>query len=100
MKITHGRHCTCSACAREDWTQRWIAPCGMHGSSCPREYQPLGLAGALDEDDVRIRATSYIDRAIASFKDKPSSSEREAAIKKVEKATQVLVDLRVGRTEG
>jgi hypothetical protein len=47
-KITHGRHCTCSACAREDWTSPGIAPCGMHGSSCPRRYQPWGLAGSRD----------------------------------------------------
>ena len=47
-KITHGRHCTCSACAAEDWTDPRLAPCGMHGSSCPREYQPWGLAGTRD----------------------------------------------------
>ena len=51
-KITHGRHCTCSACAREDWTQEWIAPCGMHGSSCPREYQPWGPAGTFNWADA------------------------------------------------
>jgi hypothetical protein len=51
-KITHGRHCTCSACAREDWTQEWIAPCGMHGSTCPREYQPWGLAGTFNWVDA------------------------------------------------
>lgn len=44
-RITHGRHCTCSACAREDWTNPELAPCGMHGSSCPRSYRPLGAAG-------------------------------------------------------
>lgn len=44
-RITHGRHCTCSACAREDWTQTHLAPCGMHGPSCPRVYAPLGGAG-------------------------------------------------------
>ncbi len=42
--ITHGRHCTCSACAREDWTDlRFV--CGMHGHECPHSYQPLGAAG-------------------------------------------------------
>lgn len=44
-RITHGRHCTCSACAREDWTNADLAPCGMHGDDCPALYQPWGLAG-------------------------------------------------------
>ena len=43
--ITHGRHCFCSACAREDWTNPELAPCGMHGSSCPRVYAPFGRSG-------------------------------------------------------
>ncbi len=44
-RITHGRHCRCAACEAEDWTNPALAPCGMHGSSCPREYAPLGRAG-------------------------------------------------------
>lgn len=44
-RITHGRHCICSACAREDWTNPRFAPCGMHGPGCPQRYQPLGAAG-------------------------------------------------------
>lgn len=44
-KITHGRHCTCSSCAREDWENPDLAPCGMHGSVCPALYQPWGRAG-------------------------------------------------------
>ena len=44
-KITHGRHCACSSCACEDWTNADLAPCGMHGSDCPALYQPWGLAG-------------------------------------------------------
>lgn len=39
-RVTHGRHCTCSACAREDWT-RITAPCGMHGPDCPAVYAPI-----------------------------------------------------------
>jgi hypothetical protein len=38
--VTHGRHCTCSACAREDWT-RITSPCGMHGPDCPAVYAPI-----------------------------------------------------------
>ena len=38
--VTHGRHCPCSACRREDWT-RITAPCGMHGPTCPSEYAPI-----------------------------------------------------------
>ena len=44
-RITHGRHCTCTPCAREDWTNPALAPCGMHGKDCPQEYAPLGAAG-------------------------------------------------------
>ena len=44
-RVTHGRHCTCSACAREDWTNPGLACCGMHGNDCPALYQPLGRAG-------------------------------------------------------
>jgi len=43
-RITHGRHCTCTPCAREDWTKT-LSPCGMHGPDCPALYQPWGMAG-------------------------------------------------------
>lgn len=39
-QVTHGRHCPCSACEREDWTQPHLAPCGMQGPSCPPVYAP------------------------------------------------------------
>ena len=45
QRITHGRHCTCTPCRVEDWTNPALAPCGMHGRDCPREYAPLGGAG-------------------------------------------------------
>ena len=54
-RVTHGRHCTCSACAREDWT-RIKAPCGMHGSDCPAVYAPLGAAGTTISHDPTQRA--------------------------------------------
>lgn len=44
-RITHGRHCLCSACAAQDWAEPGLAPCGMHGPSCPPVYAPLGAAG-------------------------------------------------------
>lgn len=43
--ITHGRHCTCTPCRVEDWTNPKLAPCGMHGADCPPVYAPLGCAG-------------------------------------------------------
>ena len=46
QKITHGRHCICTPCAVEDWTNPALAPCGMHGKDCPQEYAPLGPAGS------------------------------------------------------
>ena len=42
-RVTHGRHCSCSACAREDWT-RITGPCGMHGKNCPAVYAPISPA--------------------------------------------------------
>lgn len=53
-RITHGRHCICSACAAQDWAEPGLAPCGMHGPSCPPVYVPLGAAG----DVQRPSATS------------------------------------------
>lgn len=44
-RVTHGRHCTCTPCRNEDWTQTRLAPCGMHGKSCARAYAPMGRAG-------------------------------------------------------
>lgn len=44
-RITHGRHCICSACAAQDWAEPGLAPCGMHGPSCPPMYTPRGAAG-------------------------------------------------------
>ena len=49
-RITHGRHCTCTPCAAQDWTEPQLAPCGMHGPDCPAEYQPLGGAGTYVAD--------------------------------------------------
>lgn len=46
-RVTHGRHCTCSACARENWANAELSCCGMHGPSCPQVYAPLGPAGSL-----------------------------------------------------
>jgi hypothetical protein len=39
-RVTHGRHCLCSACKQEDWT-RITSPCGMHGEGCPAVYAPI-----------------------------------------------------------
>ena len=48
--MTHGRHCPCTGCANEDWTQDDLAPCGMHGPSCPNVYAPRLSAGKETED--------------------------------------------------
>jgi hypothetical protein len=44
-RVTHGRHCICSACAAQDWAEPGLAACGMHGPSCPPVYAPIGPAG-------------------------------------------------------
>lgn len=51
--ITHGRHCPCSPCAREDWTRPDLAPCGMHGPDCPAVYAPL--PAPLPEPTISLR---------------------------------------------
>lgn len=45
VTVTHGRHCKCTACARQDWGEPGLACCGMHGPGCPPRYEPLGYAG-------------------------------------------------------
>ena len=45
QRVTHGRHCICSACAAQDWSKPQLAACGMHGPSCLPRYAPLGGAG-------------------------------------------------------
>jgi len=42
-RVTHGRHCPCTACKQEDWT-KITAPCGMHGPECPAVYAPVEAA--------------------------------------------------------
>jgi hypothetical protein len=44
-RITHGRHCVCTPCSRQDWALPELAACGMHGPDCPRSYQPWGAPG-------------------------------------------------------
>jgi hypothetical protein len=39
-RLTHGRHCPCSACCYQDWSDPRLAPCGMHGKDCPPVYDP------------------------------------------------------------
>jgi hypothetical protein len=43
-RLTHGRHCPCSACAAEDWTRPGLSFCGMHGPTCPAIYAPISRA--------------------------------------------------------
>lgn len=57
-RITHGRHCICTACKNEDWTNPILAHCGMHGPSCPPRYQPFGVAGHTAEQPSHPAAPS------------------------------------------
>jgi hypothetical protein len=50
-KQTHGRHCPCGACARQDWT-KITGPCGMHGKDCPPVYAPLGAGRGSDTSNA------------------------------------------------
>jgi len=59
-QVTHGRHCECSACAREDWT-RITGPCGMHGASCPAVYAPIKAMS----DDVLSAALLRVEKRLA-----------------------------------
>lgn len=79
-RITHGRHCTCGACASEDWTNPRLAPCGMHGSSCPREYQPLGRPGMYEDstEPQPVITERMIERA-ALWMDVATNGEERAS---------------------
>ena len=74
LRITHGRHCACGACARQDWAEPGLAPCGMHGSSCPPRYDPRGVAGDLigEGDLIEASTRDLVLHIIASELDKPS----------------------------
>jgi hypothetical protein len=48
-RLTHGRHCPCTGCASEDWTQPHLGPCGMHGVKCPPIYAPAALSVRAEE---------------------------------------------------
>lgn len=60
-RVTHGRHCVCSACAAQDWAEPSLAPCGMHGPSCPPLYAPIGAAGDVVPARPVVEATSDDD---------------------------------------
>lgn len=59
-RVTHGRHCPCSACAREDWT-KITGPCGMHGAECPAVYDPLPQVA--EGRERRFAAVAYTLRS-------------------------------------
>lgn len=47
---THGRHCLCTPCCLQDWSEPELAPCGMHGSACPPVYDPYERAARVIEN--------------------------------------------------
>lgn len=53
--VRHGRHCPCSACAREDWTNPDLAPCDYHGIACA--YSPA--APPVPAGDERRTVLAY-----------------------------------------
>lgn len=59
-RVTHGRHCPCSACKREDWTRPELGPCGMHGEGCPAVYAPLPSAAGSSVPDTSGREKAYV----------------------------------------
>jgi hypothetical protein len=60
MNVTHGRHCPCTACKQEDWTNPRLAPCGMHGPGCPAAYAPIER-GHLATQTGNLRCTGFGD---------------------------------------
>lgn len=93
QRITHGRHCVCSACAQEDWTNPQLAPCGMHGSSCPREYAPLGAAGDIVGAGGRIDKTDPRVWRVAQILDHPSVYMGGPKQSSFRKAQQIVDEL-------
>lgn len=87
--LTHGRHCPCSACAREDWTNPALADCGMHGPSCPRVYAPFARQPEPTTPNARLHAladaavaaaTAWTAREIAIGAWRTAQADLEAAI--------------------
>lgn len=80
-RVTHGRHCICSACGAEDWTNPNLAPCGMHGVGCPPVYAPLGAAGqqvrAAASTSPWLRALSMAVEAVRERDEARAEAERE-----------------------
>lgn len=66
-RLTHGRHCRCSSCAREDWTNPQLAPCGMHGEACPAVYAPIDapLGSIVWPDGTVVDRSALAARIIA-----------------------------------
>ena len=80
--LTHGRHCPCSACARQDWTAPDLAPCGRHGKSCPPFYAPAPDAleverhatGAIVPEELIPEPRRSIRREQAATRDTPQAA--------------------------
>lgn len=66
-RITHGRHCTCTACRATDWTNPDLAGCGMHGDSCPRVYAPLTADDNQRIDWLFRQTRAEMARALTKF---------------------------------
>lgn len=88
-RITHGRHCRCSSCAREDWSHPDLASCGMHGETCPGVYDPRGRPGdVVPTETARAAADRFfadaaleLDSAMRKWPATHSPHEAYAVIK-------------------
>jgi len=67
-RLTHGRHCRCSACARQDWAEPYLAPCGMHGPSCPPIYDPYP-AQPKEPTPAHRRQQDALDRVLNELRE-------------------------------
>lgn len=103
QRVTHGRHCTCSPCAAQDWADPQLAPCGMHGRECPPVYAPLGAAGELvlvepgpASGTIRltfnVEAQVALSRVTAGWTDAEARALLDGDVDALEGAVAVILD--------
>lgn len=83
--MTHGRHCRCSACGRQDWSDPMLAPCDIHGPSCPSEYQPE------TREDWEASHPEFMARKTAVTAPLPLTPDEEAVVDRLAVALPQLV---------
>lgn len=66
-RVTHGRHCSCTPCRAQDWSDPGLAPCGMHPDGCPpdpnatRDRAAVAIIEPLDRMKARTQREAEVE---------------------------------------